>query len=183
VVTAYSDEWPRLFEAEREILEHVLAPWLSGGIHHVGSTAVPGLAAKPTIDMIAGVANLDEAWAACEPLATLGYVYGEHRPEAHWFRKPGDAAWWEGTHGLHLTEPGSELWRERLAFRDALRADRELAAEYEQWKFSHAAAKGEPTAYRANKNPFVTRVLRQFGIHLKPDGQRLTPKALARRQR
>jgi GrpB-like predicted nucleotidyltransferase (UPF0157 family) len=47
--------WPRRFEDERVVLERVLAPWLEGGIHHVGSTAIPGIAAKPIIDIIAGV--------------------------------------------------------------------------------------------------------------------------------
>ncbi len=89
------------------------------------STAVAGLAAKPVIDMIAGVARLQDAGAALEPLAALGCVYGEHRPDALWLRKPG-GNWWEATHSLHLTEPGSDLWRERLAFRDALRADEAL---------------------------------------------------------
>jgi GrpB-like predicted nucleotidyltransferase (UPF0157 family) len=132
--------------------------------------------------MIAGVRSLEEALAACEPLAALGYDYGEHRPEAHWFRKPGRGGWWEGTHSLHLTEAGSDLWRERLAFRDALRADRELAVEYEQWKFAHAASPGEPTAYRASKNPFVTRVLAQLGIDVASDSKRLAPSVLASRQ-
>ena len=84
----YDDAWPRLFEAERKVLEGVLAPWLRGGIHHVGSTAVAGLAAKPVTDMIAGVVSLEEAKAARGRLESLGYVYGEHRPEALWFRKP-----------------------------------------------------------------------------------------------
>lgn len=181
-VVPYSSEWPKLFEAERLVLEGVLVPWLSGGIHHVGSTAIPGLAAKPIIDMIAGVRNLEEALAAREPLADLDYAYGEHRPEAHWFRKPGVRAWWEATHALHLTEPGSEIWRERFAFRDALRGDRELAAEYQRWKFAHAALPGEPSPYTATKTPFVMGVLAQVGIQLKPDSQRLTPAVLALRR-
>ncbi|HSI98252.1 MAG TPA: GrpB family protein [Gaiellaceae bacterium] len=56
VVVAYDDpEWPRAFDTEPELLERVLAPWLEGGTHDVGSTAVPGLASKAIIDMIAGV--------------------------------------------------------------------------------------------------------------------------------
>jgi GrpB-like predicted nucleotidyltransferase (UPF0157 family) len=62
---------------------------------------------------------LEAARAAFEPLRALGYRYHEHRPEAHAFSKPESGAdWWEQTHHLHLTEPGSDLWRERLAFRD-----------------------------------------------------------------
>jgi GrpB-like predicted nucleotidyltransferase (UPF0157 family) len=181
-VVPYDPEWPRRFEAERAVLEEALRPWLEGGIHHVGSTAVPGLAAKPVIDMIAGVRDLEAARAAFRPLAKLGYGYREHRPEAHAFSKPDGAEWWQATHGLHLTEPGSDLWRERLAFRDALRADPELAAGYEEWKLRHASAPGAPGAFRADKYAFVARVLAEAGLALKPDGERLTPAALAARR-
>jgi GrpB-like predicted nucleotidyltransferase (UPF0157 family) len=172
-VVPYDHAWPRRFEVEREILAGVLEPWLCDGIHHVGSTAVPGLAAKPVIDMIAGVRRLEAATSAREPLEALGYVYGGHRPEALWFRKPaGD--WWEVTHALHLTEPGSDLWRERLAFRDALRADTALAAEYGQWKLTHAARQGDPAPYGAGKTAFVRSVLARRGIVVKPDDERLS---------
>jgi GrpB-like predicted nucleotidyltransferase (UPF0157 family) len=143
-------------------LEEALAPWLEGGIHHIGSTAVPGLAAKPIIDMMAGVADLDEARNAAEPLAGLGYVYRVHRPEAHLFV--------QDTMGIHLTEPGSDLWRERLAFRDALRASPELRREYAEWKRSH----GDGAPYTGSKWPFVARVLDTAGITLKPDAERLS---------
>jgi GrpB-like predicted nucleotidyltransferase (UPF0157 family) len=180
LVVPYDPEWARLFDEERALLARILAPWLEGGIHHVGSTAVPGLAAKPIIDMLAGVRDLAAARAAFEPLRAHGYVHREHRPEAHAFSKPASAATWrEQTHGLHLTQPGSDLWRERLAFRDALRADRALAAEYEAWKLAHAtAADGYPARpYTADKRPFVARVLAARGIPLKPDEERLTPGA------
>jgi GrpB-like predicted nucleotidyltransferase (UPF0157 family) len=79
-------------------------------IHHVGSTAIPGIAAKPVIDMIAGVRDFEEARAALEPLREQSYVSTPHRPGiAHHFSKPSAAA--TGTQdGLHLTEPGSDLW-------------------------------------------------------------------------
>jgi GrpB-like predicted nucleotidyltransferase (UPF0157 family) len=64
------------------LLEDVLAPWLEGAIHHVGSTAIPGLAAKPVVDMIAGVRNLEKARAADSPLAEHAYVHTPHRPES-----------------------------------------------------------------------------------------------------
>jgi len=68
-VVPYDPDWPRQFEEERALLKGVLAPWLQAGVHHVGSTAVPRLSAKPTIDMIAGVRDLEEARAALEPPA------------------------------------------------------------------------------------------------------------------
>jgi GrpB-like predicted nucleotidyltransferase (UPF0157 family) len=82
-VVQYDPEWPRLFQSECALLEGVLAPWLEGGIHHVGSTAVPGLAAKPLIDMIAGVRDLDEAQAAFEPLAEQSYRHDPTVPGSH----------------------------------------------------------------------------------------------------
>ena len=184
LVVPYDSAWPELFAAEAAALEPLLAPWLEGGIHHVGSTAVPGLAAKPIIDMIAGVRALEDARAAFEPLRALGYRYHEHRPEAHAFFKPEFAAeWWEQTHHLHLTEPRSDLWQERIAFRDALRADPTLVAEYEQWKVSHAAAHAQPNAYTSGKRAFVARVLDEQGIALRPDSARLTAAALAARRK
>jgi GrpB-like predicted nucleotidyltransferase (UPF0157 family) len=65
-VVPYDPEWPAYFAAERALLDDVLAPWLEGGIHHVGSTAIPGIAAKPMIDMLAGVRDLDAARGAFE---------------------------------------------------------------------------------------------------------------------
>jgi GrpB-like predicted nucleotidyltransferase (UPF0157 family) len=142
------------------LLERVLAPWLEGGIHHVGSTAIPGIAAKPIIDMMAGVRDLEESQAAFDPLGEQSYVYDPHRPGiAHHFAKPSRHLP-EMTHGLHLTERGSDLWRERLAFRDALRSAPDLAAEYEALKLQLAeACRGDGTAYGAGKRAFVVGVL------------------------
>ena len=166
-VVPYDAEWPRRFEAERALLQRVLAPWLEGGIHHVGSTAVRGLAAKPVVDIVAGVRNLEEARAAFEPLREQSYHYAPHRPGiAHHFAKP-SLRRWEVTHSLHLTQPGSDLWCERLAFRDALRDDSALAAEYEALKLGLAHAHPHDiTAYTAGKRAFVTRVLAGAGVQL-----------------
>lgn len=166
-VVPYEPEWPRRFETERTVLEGVLAPWLEGGIHHVGSTAVPGLASKPIIDMIAGVRDLETARAAFEPLTEHSYLHAPHRPEiAHHFVKP-SLRLSEMTRGLHLTEPGSDLWRERLAFRDALRGDAALAAEYEALKVQLTQQHGDDiAAYTGAKRAFVVRVLASAGVQL-----------------
>jgi GrpB-like predicted nucleotidyltransferase (UPF0157 family) len=173
-VVPHDPAWSELFAAERRRLEAALEPWLNGGIHHIGSTAVPDLAAKPIIDMIAGVRDLEEARGAFEPLAELGYEYFPHRPEAHAFRRSG--------YGVHLTVPGSAIWSERLAFRDALRADSELAAEYEAWKKRYAAPEGWPYPYMADKREFVAAVLERAGIDVRPDEERLSAEALAARR-
>lgn len=160
VIVAYDREWPARFEAERALLERALAPWLAGGIHHVGSTAILGLAAKPVIDMLAGVRDLEQAREAFAPLAEAGYESTPHRPLTHHFSKgPAPAR----SHRLHLTVPGSDLWFERLAFRDALRASPELATEYAELKRRLAA---DPGVYTVSKRPFVARVLAGAGIAL-----------------
>jgi GrpB-like predicted nucleotidyltransferase (UPF0157 family) len=157
VIVPYDPAWPRRFEAERALLADVLAPWLEDGIHHVGSTAIPGIAAKPIVDMMAGVQDLDEARAAYEPLLEHGWAHTPHRPGiAHHFSKDGL--------GVHLTEPGSDLWRERLAFRDALRANPALAAEYEELKLGLARKHDDAAAYTRAKRAFVAGVLAEFGI-------------------
>ena len=164
-VVAYDPEWPRRFEIERVLLERLLAPWLEGGVHHIGATSIPGLRAKPIIDMMAGVHDLEEARAAFEPLREQSYAYTPHRPGiAHHFSKPSGQLS-EVTHGLHLTEPGSDLWNERFAFRDALRADPALAAEYETLKLRLAREHARDlTAYTAGKHAFVGRVLASAGL-------------------
>jgi GrpB-like predicted nucleotidyltransferase (UPF0157 family) len=157
-VDPYDPEWPRRFEAERARLDGVLEAWLEGGIHHIGATSVPGLAAKPIVDMMAGVRDFEEARAAYEPLIAEGWDHTPHRPGiAHHFSRPG--------YGLHLTEPGSDLWNERLAFRNALRGDPELVAEYAALKARLAQEHPDDIeAYTAGKREFVGRVLASRGL-------------------
>lgn len=93
-------------------------------------------------------------------MAGIGYVHEPHRPRiAHHFAK--HAAGGQTTHGLHLTEPGSDLWRERLVFRNALRADPGLAAEYEALKLALAR---DQVDYTRSKRPFVAEVLARFRL-------------------
>jgi GrpB-like predicted nucleotidyltransferase (UPF0157 family) len=165
VVVAYDHDWPHRFEAERALLERLLAPWLQGGVHHIGSTAIPGIAAKPIIDIMAGVRDLEESRAAFDFLHQESYLDAPHRPDiAHHFAKPSLQS---PTHGLHLTPPGSGLWRERLTFRDALRNSPTLAAEYETLKLRLAQThRRDAQAYTRHKRAFVARVLASAGIPL-----------------
>lgn len=171
-VVPYDPDWPERFEAERADLERLLAPWLIGGVHHIGSTAIPGLSAKPIIDMIAGVRDLSEARAAIPVLQggaerTSGYRHAPHRSDALWFHKPRSENLSERMYHLHLTRPDSALWRERLTFRDALRADTGLRDEYQDLKLRLAGAHGEDIkAYTADKRSFVMRVLAMHGVSL-----------------
>ena len=74
-VVAYSPEWPALFTREQEVIAKSLAPWLVGPPEHIGSTAVPGPAAKPVIDIMAPVGSLDSSAAAIGAAEHIGYAW------------------------------------------------------------------------------------------------------------
>ncbi len=154
--------WPEQFRAEASKLTELLESWLAAPVEHIGSTSVPGLAAKPILDMMAGVRDLQSARDAIGVLASHGYTHAQHRPGTLWFRKARTGSDLE--QALHLTEPGSSLWRERLAFRDALRADPVLARQYEELKERLAADSHDISAYTAGKREFVVRVLARAGV-------------------
>ena len=160
-LSPYDPQWAIQFQQERRWLEAALRPWLVGAVEHIGSTSVPGLAAKPVIDMLAPVRSLAGSADAVETVTALGYRHGVHRPsEAHYFTKPDTDSWWERTHHLHLTEPTSLLWRRRVAFRDDLRVRPDHRARYEQLKRDLAAAHGtDIAAYALEKDDFVNEVL------------------------
>src|SRR3954463_9093735 len=157
----YDPTWASRFDEERVLLERVLAPWLMGTIEHVGSTSVPGLDAKPILDMIAPVRSLADAVAAAELLVALGYAQGIHRPaEAHYFYKPAVDRWWERTHQLHLTELSTALWAGRIGFRNALRARADFRARYVELKRQLASSYGDDIdGYARAKRDFVNEVL------------------------
>ena len=139
-------------------MERTLALWLSGPLEQIGSTAVPGLLAKPVIDIMAAVETLDVSRPAIPVLVDLGWTYFPYRAEVmHWFCKPSPAF---RTHHLHLVPFGSPLWTERLAFRNYLRRDPMTAAEYGRLKRELAERyEFDREAYTDAKGPFVRRVL------------------------
>jgi GrpB-like predicted nucleotidyltransferase (UPF0157 family) len=156
-VVDHDPAWPQLFRLEAATLEPVIGPWVTGGIHHVGSTAVPGVAAKPIIDILVGVESLAASRPCIELLAPLQYVYSPYLPEVmHWFCKPNPA---QRTHHLHLVPTGSARYRDELTFRDRLRADPELARAYESLKRDLAARfRDDREAYTEGKAAFVREV-------------------------
>lgn len=156
-VVPYNSAWPGLFERERRELLDTIGPWLAGPIEHIGSTAIPGLSAKPVIDIMAGVASLDASRPAVAPLAALDYCSFPYRPEdEHWFCKPSPSF---RTHHLHLVPLASPQWAGALAFRDYLRARPETAAEYETLKKRLALEfRLDREAYTEAKGPFITRI-------------------------
>ena len=158
-VVPYSESWPTMFVAEAALLNIALSPWLVAEIEHVGSTAVIGLHAKPIIDIMAPVQELQSSRPAIEAAQSVGYCYYPYKPdEMHWFCKPTPAA---RRHHLHLIPWKSRLWKERLAFRDALRMNPALAQEYSSLKLRLAAQyPHDREAYTEAKAPFIASVIR-----------------------
>jgi GrpB-like predicted nucleotidyltransferase (UPF0157 family) len=158
-ILPYDPSWPDAFEQQRARLEPALLPWLTGPVEHIGSTAVPGLAAKPIIDMMARIDSYDAD--GIEPTMTaLGWVHAPEPGDAEarkWSFCCPDAAW--RTHHLHIYENSADVWPRLLAFRDHLRTHPEAAAEYAELKRSLAAADAhDRPRYRAGKAPFIERL-------------------------
>jgi len=161
---------PRLAQrarTERGRLARSLAPWLVDGVEHVGSTAVPGLAAKPVIDLMASVADPDVVVAqAGERLAADGWCYVPPELDSgglwrRFFVKP-DASGLRRAAHLHVIRAGHPRWAEQIAFRDALRRDEGLARSYEDLKRRLAARyAGDREAYTGAKSQFVADAVRR----------------------
>jgi GrpB-like predicted nucleotidyltransferase (UPF0157 family) len=151
-------DWSRAFMEERARI-HAAIGTVVRGIEHYGSTAVDGLKAKPILDILVGVAVLED-WIKCRlPLETLGYDYAEHAgvPGHHIFGRGRDRS--ERTHLVHVVEFNGEPWRSNLAFRDALRADATLRAEYLRMKVHALTLAPESRAkYNALKHAFIEGV-------------------------
>jgi GrpB-like predicted nucleotidyltransferase (UPF0157 family) len=162
-IAPYDSRWPLEFEAERQRLARVLGD-LARRIDHNGSTAVPGLEAKPIIDIQVSVDELQPLRAYAEPLASLAYVHLPHVDDAvcPFFYRPGGEP---HTHHVHVVQSGGREERRTLAFRDFLREHRDVASEYVALKRQLAALvnAGElpsAEAYASAKSEFVERVVR-----------------------
>ncbi len=155
----YDPVWPSRFAAEAARLSDVLRDTVTG-IEHVGSTAVPGLAGKPVLDIVVAVLSEAAADACVAPLTGLGYAYrGPNGDDARRRYYTRDASGIR-TVQLHLYMLPAAAWDEKLLFRDALRANPTLAAAYEAEKYRVAASVAwDKSAYALAKDPFVEGTL------------------------
>ena len=151
------------------VVEDLLRPWLTGPVEHIGSTAIPGLRAKPVIDMLAPVGSLAEARAAVPLLADAGWLFWPDDPCGSyrlWLLRPQPEA---RTHHLQVVEAGHPHARAVLAFWDALRADAGLRREYASLKEQLAEEhRDNRNAYTNAKEGFIQRVLQRAGINSPP---------------
>lgn len=161
-VVEFDERWPGLFvEASRELSE-ALGPKILA-VHHVGSTSVPGLCAKPVLDIQVTIQDFDRGLDLVPVLCTLGYVFraDEEIVDRHYFRRGHRDV---RTHHLSLAELDSHYHRVTLAFRDALRSDPTLVKEYGTLKQSLARKfPRDRQAYIDGKCDFIARILDSLG--------------------
>ena len=161
-ILSYQPGWAIEFEVERVRLARALGE-LACRIDHHGSTAVPGLEAKPIIDIQVSVERLQPIRAYAEPLTTLGYLHVPHIDDAvcPFFHRPHD---WPHTHHVHVVQSGGHEERRTLAFRDFLREHSDVAREYAALK-KHLATSvngadaSSREAYANAKGDFIDRVV------------------------
>ncbi|MDR7122974.1 GrpB family protein [Rheinheimera soli] len=156
----YNEKWPSMFEAERDRLFHLFSDDFLA-IEHIGSTAVYGLSAKPIIDILGGVDSMAVADALIAPLCRANYAtsmeFNALLVGRRWLMRYAEG---RRTHHLHLVVCGSQEWKLRLAFRDKLRADTELAQRYEKNKLLWSNDfKLDREAYTAAKGDFIRQAL------------------------
>ena len=172
-IVSYNPQWPLLFESEKLQLLSCLPKDIVGRIEHFGSTAVPGLSAKPIIDILVEVTSLEETKKKIVPIMTeQGYEYfwrptwGDDIPPFYaWFIKRNSLG--ERTHHIHMIEKDFEHW-DRLLFRDYLIENPQTAKKYETLKLKLSKKfQGDRIAYTSAKTEFIIRVTKIAKEHYK----------------
>ena len=156
----YEPSWPLAFLAERERLIGLFPSQLLS-VEHIGSTAIAGMAAKPIIDILAGVESMAVADELFEQLLINGYTtsreFNSTLPDRRWFMRVASG---RRTHHLHVVQFGGVRWQEHLRFRDALRGSATLSQRYSQLKHRLAEQhSGGREAYTDAKAEFVASVV------------------------
>jgi GrpB-like predicted nucleotidyltransferase (UPF0157 family) len=156
-LAAYTPAWAAAYAEERDRILSVLGE-RALGIEHVGSTAIPGISAKPIIDIAVAVPTLSSAHEFAPDLAGIGY------DDAGDGGVPGQRIFGRGprvrTHLMHVVVAGGLEWRNYLRFRDALLSDAALAKEYDSLKRALAAQfPDDRRSYTSAKGEFIQRVL------------------------
>lgn len=162
-ITPYNPDWPLRYENDRQLLASAFGDELQA-VHHVGSTAVAGLAAKPELDVLIEVSAHCNEPARDQTLRTLGYVRGSDLSQGHHFyrRNVGEVR----THKLHVCNRGHRSIMQMLAFRDLLRTDPALRQRYQTLKLELEASNiGGMAEYLEKKGPFIIAALLQLGIN------------------
>ena len=159
-IVEYDHEWPAMFDEEKSLILSVLGIDQQH-VAHNGSPSVPGLGAKPILDIMVGIPAMEQARAYVQPLQGIGYeCRGETVPGTLYIRKAAPRRY-----NVHMTEYGGGFWEEHLLFRDYLRAHQDVSGQYEALKRRLMAELGpDPdraarAAYNDGKTAFIRAVV------------------------
>jgi GrpB-like predicted nucleotidyltransferase (UPF0157 family) len=158
ILSEYNPQWEDQFEYEKKQIIDVSGNKIIG-IEHIGSTSIPGLKAKPIIDILAGVSDFNVVSSLIAPLREVDFEYvpKPQLTDRSFFRK---GLWGRGTCHLHICEMNSREWYEKLLFRDYLRKFSQAAEEYALLKSELSSLyKNDRPAYTKHKEPFIKHII------------------------
>jgi GrpB-like predicted nucleotidyltransferase (UPF0157 family) len=161
VVVDYDPSWPDAFLNERDLIAAVLGDWAIA-IEHIGSTAVPGLCAKPIIDIMVGVQEIASFSKHLGDLERLGYIYvpGDSDDIRLFLRKG-----MPRTHHLHIVVNDGEEMGRHILFRNVLRADPNIRERYANLKREGAIKfRDDRKAYLDSKTDLIRSILRSANL-------------------
>ncbi len=159
LLSNYNEQWPVLFEKERELLIKTISN-KNVQIEHIGSTSIKGLIAKPVIDIMIGLNNPEVMNELTKKIISIGYSYIKEyeifMPNRRFFRKVINKT---TTHHIHMVEINNEFWQRHLAFRNYLRMNPEIAEEYGNFKLKLSEREWTDTnEYVEAKSEFIKPV-------------------------
>lgn len=162
IIAPYDREWVTKYEGEKLRIQVAMGAHIKG-IEHIGSTAIPGLPAKPIIDILGGITSLIDAPSFIPHLEEIGYCYipeyEAQLPQRRYLTLA--EAGYEVIH-LHIVEITSQFWRDHLVFRDRLRSNNGLRDAYGSLKTELAIKYGnDRVGYTNAKVEFIHKVLHQ----------------------
>jgi GrpB-like predicted nucleotidyltransferase (UPF0157 family) len=160
IIKEYDPKWQKLYEIEHDNIMEAIGHYVAD-IQHIGSTAVPGLAAKPIIDIMIGLRRLLDAQDCIMPIEAMEYEYvpefEDEFPERRYFRKSKKGI---RTHQIHMVEIDTPFWKRHLLFRDRLRFNSKSANEYASLKRELATTfENDRKGYTNAKTDFINSVL------------------------
>lgn len=156
VLVRHDPSWAQIYENEQRRIKKALAD-LALDVQHCGSTSIPGIQAKPILDILVGVERLSVGYECIRLLKEIGYEYLGDKlvPNEHFFGKGVPR-----THHLHLVEWRGSSWHEKVLFRDRLLADERTARLYELTKVKLAGYfPNDRASYTKAKAAFIASVL------------------------
>lgn len=154
----YTDEWKRLYNKEEEIMLSIIKDYVID-IQHIGSTSIPGLTAKPIIDIIIGIKTFTDLPIIIKELKANGYIY---RPKSSTDERVLFVKGTDGirTHHIHVVKWKGDEWNNNILFRDYLTKYSEIAEEYSKLKNSLSKKyKNDRNTYTESKNEFIQNVI------------------------